>query len=148
MKIFAICMVKDKIDVLEKALEAALPWVDKIFLINHASTDGTWELINQKFRHWDKVEVYGQITDEFTDGLRSRAYNKFRQQAQEGDWWCRLDSDELYIDNPREFLAKVGKHYNIVQCASFQYYFTEKDAEEYQRHPERYRDRTRVKSYR
>ncbi|AHF76489.1 Glycosyl transferase family 2 [Sodalis praecaptivus] len=140
MKIFAICMVKDEIDVLERALLAALPWVDKIFLIDHASTDGTWELIDQKFRHWEKVEVYGQITDEFTDGLRSRAYNQFREQAQDGDWWCRLDSDEFYIDDPREFLAKVGKQYDIVQCASFQYYFTEKDVEEYQLHPERYRD--------
>lgn len=40
-------MVKDEIDVLERALLAALPRVDKIFLINHASKDGTWELIVQ-----------------------------------------------------------------------------------------------------
>jgi hypothetical protein len=127
VKIYAICMVKDEIDILQKTLEAALVWADKIFLIDHSSLDGTWELINERLRHWEKIEVYGQITDDFSDGLRSRAYHKYKHSINVNDWWCRLDSDEFYIDNPRVFLSKVGKNFDVVQCASFQYYFTEKD---------------------
>jgi len=140
VKIFAICMVKDEVDILQRSLEAALEWADKIFLIDHASTDGTWELMNDKFGDVSKIEIFGQITDDFQDGLRARAYNKFKHLADENDWWCRLDSDEFYIDDPRSFLANVGKQYDVVNCASFQYYFTEKDLAKYHVAPSLYRD--------
>ncbi|NDL62324.1 glycosyltransferase family 2 protein [Acerihabitans arboris] len=140
MKIFAICMVKDEVDILQRSLESALKWADKIVLIDHNSTDGTWELINEKFRYWDKIEVFGQVTDDFQDGLRSRAYNKYKNLIEEGDWLCRLDSDEFYIDSPRDFLAKVDKYYDVVHCASFQYYFTESDVVAYNNNPDLYKN--------
>ncbi len=131
-------MVKDEIDILEKALKSALQWADKVILIDHDSTDGTWELIDEKLRHWDKVEVYGQIKDGFKDGLRARAYEKYRHEASNGDWWCRLDSDEFYIDDPKTFLTEVNEKYDVVKCSSFQYYFTEKDLTKYQLSPDLY----------
>jgi hypothetical protein len=32
----------------------------------------------------------------------------------DGDWWCILDADEFYIDDPREFLEAVPKRFSSV----------------------------------
>ncbi|MBA5599881.1 glycosyltransferase family 2 protein [Pectobacterium aroidearum] len=138
MKIFAICIVRDEVDVLEKTIISALKWADKVIIADHNSCDGTWELIDEELRHFEGVEVYGKIYEKFNDGLRSKIYNKYRHLAELGDWWCRLDSDEFYIDNPKEFLSKVGEKYNVIRGAKFQYYFTEKDFENYTKYPKNY----------
>ncbi|NJM23986.1 MAG: hypothetical protein HC907_38120, partial [Richelia sp. SM1_7_0] len=63
-----------------------------------------------------------------------------RAYFNEGDWLFRLDADEIYIDNPRIFLAKVPTKYEIVCAAMFTYYFTDKDLERYQQKPSLYED--------
>ncbi len=39
--------------------------------------------------------------------------------------WCRLDSDEIYIDDPINFLSAVPDKYGFVFSASFNFYFTD-----------------------
>lgn len=45
MKIFAIMLVKNESDIVGYVLKEAEKWVDKIFIIDNGSTDGTWEII-------------------------------------------------------------------------------------------------------
>src|SRR6202008_2813219 len=54
------------------------------------------------------------------------------------DWWCYLDADEFYIDDPRIFLAKIPDRFQIVWEAVFSYYFTDQDAILYRQDPLRY----------
>ncbi len=138
MKIFAICLVKNEIDIIERTVLDALRWADKVIIADHQSTDGTWELIDKKIRNYPNVIVYGRINRVFNDDVRGDIYNKYEYLANIGDWWCRLDSDEFYIDNPREFLKKVGPSFNVVRCAKFQYYFTGLDVINYERCEENY----------
>lgn len=138
MKIIAICIVKNEIDILEKTIVDALRWADKIIIADHESTDGTWELIRDKISSYEKIEIYGQIMGVFNDDLRGKIYRKYEYIANPGDWWCRLDSDEFYIDNPKEFLSRTPLLYNAVRCAKFQYYFTEIDVAAYDENPESY----------
>lgn len=138
MKIIAMCLVKNEVDILSVVIEDALKWADYIKIADHMSTDGTWELIQNKIRFFEKVKVYGQINEPFSDGIRAKLYNEFKHLANKGDWWCRLDADEIYIDNPRDFLSKIPSFFNIVRGAKFQYYFTDKDLALYNDDPEKY----------
>jgi len=95
------------------------------------STDGTWDLICNKLKNLENVEVYGQINNSFHDGIRSLIYDKYKHMACQDDWWCRLDSDEFYIDNPRFFLSGVDKKYHYVKAAKNQYYFTDVDLKKF-----------------
>jgi hypothetical protein len=59
------------------------------------------------------------------EGLRAAIFHAFRSNAGSRDWWCQLDADEIYIDDPRIFLAKVPDRFQTVWSASFQYYSPE-----------------------
>lgn len=81
MKIFAICLVKNEVDIIERNIISALAWADKIFIADHMSTDGTWDLICNKLKNLENVEVYGQINNSFHDGIRSLIYDKYKHMA-------------------------------------------------------------------
>ena len=45
MKIYAISLIKNEADIIEKNLIEASKWCDKIFVYDNGSTDGTWEIV-------------------------------------------------------------------------------------------------------
>jgi hypothetical protein len=135
MKIFGICCVRDENDIIRDTLEAALAWNDKIFVFDNASTDGTWETVSEMARQHSKIVIVGHDDRTFTEELRSEIFEDHRNVASPGDWWCRLDADEIYIDNPLQFLASVPALYGFVWSATFNFYFTDVDAQNYERNP-------------
>jgi len=135
MKIFSICCVRDENDIVAEALEAALRWSDKIFVFDNGSVDGTWETVQEFARTTSKVEIVGRDDRIFTDELRGEIFESRRSIASAGDWWCRLDSDEIYIDDPIAFLSAVPDKYGLVFSASFNFYFTDVDLYSYQQNP-------------
>ena len=54
-----------------------------------------------------------------------------RTVASPGDWWCVLDADEIYIDNPKKFLGSVPEKYDFIYAAIYHYYITDADVEAY-----------------
>ena len=103
MSIFSICCVRDENDIVAEALDAALSWSDKIFVFDNGSVDGTWETVQGIARKTSKIEIVGHDNRIFTDELRGEIFESHRSVASPGDWWCRLDSDEIYIDDPAQF---------------------------------------------
>ncbi len=138
MKIHAICVVKDESDIVAQTLKSAAQWCDHIYILDNGSTDRTWEKVLDLAREYQQITPYKQDNCVFYNGLRGEVFQHYRFKAAEGDWWCRLDADEIYIDDPRIFLAKVPHEYQAVWAASFQYYFTDKDLERYQQKPSLY----------
>lgn len=131
MNIHGICLIKNEIDIIAQMLEATVPWCDFIYVYDNGSTDGTWETVlalSQKYPH---IVPYKQDDAPFSDSLRGEVFRHYRQKSIAGDWWARLDADEFYVDNPRSFLAKVPLQYSVVVAAFLQYYFTDKDLEQY-----------------
>lgn len=135
MKIRAICILKNEADVVAETIKAALSWADNIYVFDNGSEDGTWEQVQSLARDNSAVVPFAQDACTFRDGLRARVYHAYKHQAQPADWWCRLDSDEFYIDDPRVFLAKVPPRYGWVYTATFTYYFTDRDVEAYEADP-------------
>jgi glycosyltransferase involved in cell wall biosynthesis len=140
VKIHGICIAKDEADIIEQTLKAAIQWCDFIYVLDNGSTDGTWEKVLTLSKDYEQIIPYKQDNRTYHNTMRSEVYHHYLSNSAEGDWWCRLDSDEIYIDDPRIFLAKVPQQYQAVWCASFQYYFTDKDLELFNRSPSRYAD--------
>ncbi len=126
MKIFAISVVKNEADVIAQSLKDASRWADKIFILDNGSTDGTWEIVQSLAS--DKIVPWKRDTTPFYDGIRAQVYQKFKHLAEEGDWWCfRLDADEFYVDNPRDFLANVPRYHHFVITDTIQFRLTKED---------------------
>ena len=138
MKIHALCIVKNEADVLQEALTSALHWCDHIYVFDNGSNDGTWELVNELGKEELQIVPYKQDDVLFSSALRADIFNAFRVNAGPHDWWCRLDADEFYIDDPRIFLAKVPDHFQTVWSASLNYYFTDQDALSYEQNPAKF----------
>ncbi len=140
MKIHGICLVKDEADIISQTLEAAIRWCDFIYVFDNGSTDGTWEKILALSQNYKQIIPYKQDDCVFQDSLRQKVFNHYRERSKAGDWWCKVDADEIYIDDPRVFLAKIPKQYQNVWNASFQYYFSDRDLEHYNQDPSLYGD--------
>ena len=144
MKIFAIMLVKNEADIVESVIKDAEKWADKIFIMDNGSTDGTWE-IGQSLRN-DIVVPWKQDFRPYSNGLRADVFNEFRHEAQDGDWWCfKLDADEFYYDNPKEFLAKIPKKFSLVAKKSLDYVITAEDLQEYDFSGDFEKDREHIK---
>lgn len=126
-KIFCLMTIKNEADIVIDTLERASVWADKIFILDNNSADGTWELIKKYSETNPKVYLWGRYEGPFYLALRQVIFKDFKSHAQPGDWWCRLDGDEFYIDDPREFLATVDENEDHVYNASFQFYYTADD---------------------
>jgi glycosyltransferase involved in cell wall biosynthesis len=130
--------VKNENDILEQTLRAALRWCDQIYVLDNGSTDGTWETVRALARQTPAIVPYKQAHIPFADSLRDKIYSAFRSRAVEGDWWCILDADEFYIDDPRDFLKAVPHRFNSVWMQRYTYLFTDQDLAAYRRDPRLY----------
>ena len=138
MKIHSLCIAKNEADVIEQTLSAAAVWSDFIYFYDNGSQDGTWEKVLTLSKSLPQIIPYRQDNRPFNNGLRGEMFNHFRGRSRSGDWWCRLDADEIYIDNPRIFLAKVPPQTLSVWSSSFQYYLSDLDVARYQQNSAAY----------
>lgn len=128
LKIHGICLAKNEGDLMEYSLREKLTWCDFIYIYDNGSTDDTWAIAQRmSAEEPERIFAFRSEDKTFHDGLRAEVFNHYRGSAQPGDWWCRADVDELYVDNPREFLAGVPQRHHVVWSAHIQYLFTEID---------------------
>jgi glycosyltransferase involved in cell wall biosynthesis len=139
MRIHAICLVKDEVDIIAETLSEAQRWCDYIYIYDNGSTDGTWEKVQLISKDSNgQIIIFKRFDGPFHDKLRGQVFENYKKNSAVGDWWSRLDADEIYIDDPRKFLSEVPDEYDCVHSSSFQYYFTDKDYEIYQQNPAAY----------
>jgi hypothetical protein len=138
MHIHCLCVVKNEADVIEQALRSAAKWSAAIYVLDNGSSDGTWERVQRLAEELPAVTPYKQDPRPFDDSIRGDILRHYMNRAKLDDWWCILDADEFYIDDPREFLAGVPKRFNAVWMQRYTYQFTEKDVATYREDPQRY----------
>lgn len=135
MHIYAISLIKNESDFVEYNLTEASKWADQIFVYDNGSTDDTWDIVNRLATTNPKIIPWKSEAKPYDDGLRAEVFNEFRHVAKKGDWWCFiLDCDEIYIEDPRRFLAEVPWYYHVVKTESYEYRLTHEDVEEYEFH--------------
>jgi glycosyltransferase involved in cell wall biosynthesis len=132
MKIHGICLAKNESDLIEYSLRDKLLWCDFIYIYDNGSSDDTWAIAKRLAAEApDRIFAFRSEDSAFHDGLRGDVFNHYSTNARPGDWWCRADVDEFYVDNPRNFLASVPSIYHVVWSAHIQYLFTEVDLARY-----------------
>lgn len=136
MKIFGSCLLKNEADIIQETLEYAVTWCDLVIVDDNGSTDGTWEIVQDMAKIYPRILPWRQKAQPYSEALRGEPFRAYRHLSSKGDWWAKLDGDERYIDEPREFLSSVPRRHHVVVAAQCQYQFTEKDLanwEEWQR---------------
>lgn len=140
MRIHGLTLVKNEADVIAQSLVAAVAWADLVYVYDNGSEDGTWDIVRDLAATHPEITPYKQEARPFGQFLRRELFETYRENAAPGDWWCILDADEFYIDDPRRFLAEVPERFGEVWSASFEYYFTDVDAARYEQDPGAYAD--------
>ena len=138
MKIHGLCVVKNEADIIRQTLRAAGQWCDSVYVLDNGSTDETWTIVCELAQCNKHVVPYKRDPQLFYDGLREDIFVAFKKNARRGDWWCILDADEFYIDDPKSFLESVPQQYNSVWMKLFVYLFTDRDLERYRSDPSVY----------
>lgn len=146
MKIHAISVIKNEADIIAHNLREAAKWAHKIYVLDNGSTDGTWEIVQSLAS--DTIIPWKTTTKAFYEGIRGEVFRAFKDQVEEGDWWCiRLDADEFYIDDPRDFLTEVPKSRHFVCSDSVEYHLTHGDIEEHEFTGDFAQDRPHINYY-
>jgi hypothetical protein len=138
VNIHCICLVRDEVDILPHTLRAALDWADTIYACDNGSTDGTWELLQDFARDHPQVVLAGRNFEVYRNSMVADVANRFLANAGGGDWWCRLDADEIYAEDPRGFLRGLGNRVHAVEAVIVNYYFTEIELAAYDADPTSY----------
>lgn len=140
MKIRALCVMKNEADIIEQTLVDAARWCDEIFVLDNGSDDDGWERALALSRVLPAIVPHARDARPFTDDIRAVLFDAYSSRAEQGDWWCRLDADEFYVDDPREVLAAVAPAEFSVWSASLSFYFTDADVAAYAIDPLAYAD--------
>lgn len=132
MKIYSLLLVKNEDDIIASTLRAAAIWSDKVIVLDNGSTDNTWKIVNELALEFSNIIPFAQDNSTFKIGMRAIMFNHFKSELTENDWWCiRLDADEFFIQDPREFLKEIKLKYKQVYKASYDYTITNEDIAEY-----------------
>jgi len=126
-RIHSIALVKNEADIVRYCLQEALKWSDFIYVYDGASTDGTLEILRSMQN--DRIILFKSDGCVFRESLRADVFNAYRHLAREGDWWCQLNVDEFYVDEPRAFLSKVPCSQHVVWGQVIEYYLTPQDVD-------------------
>lgn len=135
-----MCVVKNEADIIEQTLRSAEKWCDHIYVLDNGSSDRTWEKVRSMAGELPAVVPFKQDPRPFEDNIRGQILRHYGSNARRGDWWCILDADEFYIDDPRSFLKRVPRKYNTVWYQAYIYLFTDSDLTAFNIDPSFYAD--------
>lgn len=127
-KIYSLLVVKNEADIIQASLLDACRWSDKIIVLDNGSTDDTWTIVCRLAEQHPQIVPFGQYHGTFTIGLRAQLYHAFKHEMTWRDWWCvRLDADEFYPGDVRQFLSNVPWFRRTVKKSSIDYLLSEDD---------------------
>lgn len=122
----AYILIHNEKDILQKCIDLLLPYVDELLLVNHGSTDGSFEIMKKYIKN-PKVTLLELYYEEPVNmGLvRTLCYG-----AMKSDWILACDADEYYpqesmqkirefIENPGEAISARVKYHNIAWRSGF-----------------------------
>ena len=133
MKLNAIMIVSNEVDIVEETLLNAMKFCHKIYIYDNNSTDGTWEVLNEMAARFNDLVIVGQTDESEKRLLRNRVYNRYHSEYAADDWWYLLGPDELLAESPIKALKRASAaSKNIMNVWHAQFYFTDVDYENYE----------------
>ncbi len=144
VRIQAILCVRDEGDVIAQSLTSALAWADAIHVYDTGSTDGTWEIVREMSAGTARIRPVAREEVVFDNDTRGYVFERVKHACAHGDWVCRMDADEFYHVDPREFLRdRVAPHEGRVCTQQYEFVLTASDAAAWEQGEETIADRAR-----
>jgi glycosyltransferase involved in cell wall biosynthesis len=104
-KLFGLCFAKNEEDIITDSVTHAAGFCDKVFLVDNASTDCTWEIV--KGLKLNKVVPVCSKDFVFRDYLRLRFMETRKEELGLNNWWYVFDADEFLSENPLDAIAQA-----------------------------------------
>ena len=104
-KLFSVCFVKNEDDIIAESVTHAARFCDKVFVIDNASTDRTWDIVNGL----DLDNLLPVCSKEFVfrDYLRLRFMETRKEELGVDNWWYMFDADEFLLEEPAAAIAQA-----------------------------------------
>jgi len=104
-KLFGVCFAKNEEDIITDSVSHAAKFCDKVFIVDNASTDRTWEIV----RGLDLNNLVTVCSKDFVfrDYLRLRFMETRKEELGLNNWWYIFDADEFLLDNPFDAIAQA-----------------------------------------
>lgn len=132
MRIHAISLIRDEADIVAQVLRDAATWCDHIYVYDTGSTDGSWEIVQELARDLKQIVPYKRENVWFDDGLGSVVFNHYRSEAEDGDWFVRLNADEFYPVRPNHFIKeRLRQIESIIYNQVYEFKLTFEEVEGY-----------------
>jgi len=133
MKIYAICLVKNEVDVIRQSLVHASKYCERMYVLDNGSSDGTWEAVVSLSAENERVVPFGRTPVPFDNNLRGVVYDAIHSQLSDDDWWLLLDADEFLAEDPRPVIAEaVSIGADVINAWQALFYFTDVDLRSYE----------------
>jgi glycosyltransferase involved in cell wall biosynthesis len=106
-KPFGVCFVKNEDDIIGDSVTHAAQFCDKVFVIDNASTDRTWEIV----RGLDLNNLVPVCSKDFVfhDYLRLRFMDTKKEELGLDNWWYIFGADEFLLEEPLEAITQAEK---------------------------------------
>ncbi len=108
-KLIGILAVRDEVDIIRPALERFLEWMDHLLVLDTGSIDGTLKAVVEAAAQDTRIIPIANTPRIFTVDLRGYLHFHLQGLARKGDWIARVDADEIYKVDPRDFLLTHGQ---------------------------------------
>jgi len=106
-KLFGVCFAKNEEDIITDSVSHAAKFCDKVFVVDNASTDRTWEIV-KGLKLANLVTVCSKDFV-FRDYLRLRFMDTKKEELGLDNWWYIFDADEFLLENPWETILQAEK---------------------------------------
>ncbi len=104
-RLFGVCFVKNEEDIIAESVGHAARFCDKVFVVDNASTDRTWEIVNGI--DLDNVVPICSKEFVFRDYLRVRFMETRKEELGLDNWWYIFDADEFLLEEPTASIAQA-----------------------------------------
>jgi glycosyltransferase involved in cell wall biosynthesis len=101
-----LLVIRDEDDIIKECLNHLLTWADAIYVLDLGSTDETWAIVRELASRERRVVPFRSQSVVFSETIRGYVFEQYRDRFRDGDWVLRLDADEFYHINPREFVSE------------------------------------------
>lgn len=147
-KLFAVCLVRNEEDIIADCLKHAAGFCERIYVIDNASDDRTWEIV--RGLGMDPVVPVGSIDFPYREYLRVWFMGAKKSELGPGNWWYILDADMFLDGDPREAISGAEREgADAIGVNVVNFHLTGAEVESARRHRRRegWRDRVYYQPY-
>ncbi|MFX0200134.1 MAG: glycosyltransferase family 2 protein [Candidatus Hodarchaeota archaeon] len=103
--LFGVCFAKNEEDIIADSVTHAADFCDRVFVVDNASTDRTWEIV-KKLKLANLVPVCSKDFI-FRDYLRLRFMETRKEELGLDNWWYIFGADEFLLEEPLEAITQA-----------------------------------------